>query len=249
MDGLKSYYKDKFTTNVKPNNYLSSVYGREVANNGRMIPLNEISMNRLLGKHYNNGGFAIVSASRFDKTPAENEQNTQKMYELIRNSEFRFIPAFGGFVETNNETGEKKDNVDEKIAIILCFDRQGKEIPFERLYKFAFDLGVRFEQDSVLIKAPNDNPKYIVTHERSGKVGSVDMEFTGDIVLNDVTQQFFTNMANRRTSQHAGKNRFTFTECFLNPPFATLNEGQSRTGKGEIVFRPTQTTDLYNNKC
>lgn len=215
---------------------LKTVYGRDIANSQHMVPLNEITMNRLLGKHYNKGGFAIVSASRNEHTREENERLTQEMYAQIRKSEFRFIPAFGGFIETNKQ-GERHE-VYESVAIILCFDRNGEEIPFERLREFAMNIGIQYDQDSVLIKAPNQNPQYIITSERVGSVGDLDTEFSGNVKVNDLTQKFFTNMSSR--DGNIGKNRFSFTEQYVNPTFATLNEGHMRHLNGEVYLDPAQ---------
>lgn len=250
MDNVEKYHSQKFTEE-KENNCLVSVYGRSYTNTAKKIPLNEISMNRLLGKHYNTGGFAIVSASRGDYTPQENDERTKEMYAMIIASEFRFIPAFGGFIETDEKTGEKRNNVEEKIAIILCYDKEGKEIPFQRLQDFAIRLGNKFEQESVLIKAPQENPKYIVTTAgKNQKVGDVDMEFTGEVRLNDLTQDYFTNMMSKRGN--VGKNRFTFTEQYITPTFSTRNEGHIRHLKGEVFFTPNQAKsvleEMENNK-
>jgi len=228
--------------NSTKNNHLDLVYGRNVANNQKMLPLNEISMNRLLGKHYGQAGFAIVSASRMvENTPEENESNTKEMFAAIRNSEFRFIPAFGGYIE-KDENGNAVNNTEEKVAIILCYDQNSNPIPFERLADFAIGLGIKYNQDSVLLKAPDENPKYVVTNERGGEVGTTEMEFTGDLRLDDLSQEFFTNMASKHGN--VGQHRFTFTEQFINPTFTTVNEGHVRYLNGELFLKPGEVRDL-----
>lgn len=218
------------------NNFLEVVYGRKVANEQKMISLNEITMNRLLGKRYAEAGLAIVSASRADKSEEENAAGAKEMFALIQQSGFRYVPAFGEYVE-QDENGKAIRTVYEAIAVVLCNDHEGRPIPFEELRKFALDLGVRFEQDCVLLKAPDDNPKYIVTNERNGELGSVYVEFTADLKVNELTQLFFTTMAGK---QGADQHRFTFTEQYLNPSFVTLNEGHVRYMKGELFLTPNQ---------
>ena len=64
--------------------------------------LTEITVNRLLGKHYN-FGFAIVSASRFKNTAQENNQLTKELFLKLKNSNYSYIPVFGGFIENKGE--------------------------------------------------------------------------------------------------------------------------------------------------
>lgn len=210
----------------RKNNFLDVVHGWSGVNNQKMIPLNEISMSRLLGKQFE-GAFAIVSASSCRKTPEENDMCAKEMYSTIRNSGFCFIPAFGGFSEIDVKTGEQVNYTYKTLAIILCHDRDGKEIPFQRLYDFVINLGEKYEQESVIIKSPQENPKYIVTTARE---------------LNDLTQMHFANMASKLSS--VGKNRFSFTRQYLNPTFETLFEGHRRFLRGELFLKPTEARDV-----
>lgn len=207
-------------------NFLDVVYGWSGVNNQKMIPLNEISMSRLLGKQFK-GAFAIVSASSCRKTPEENDMCAKDMYSTIRNSGFCFIPAFGGFSEIDIKTGEQVNYTYETLAIILCHDKDGKEIPFQRLYDFVINLGKKYEQESVLIKSPQENPEYIVTTARE---------------LNDLTQMHFANMASKLSSVR--KNRFSFTRQYLNPTFETLFEGHRRFLRGELFLKPTEARNV-----
>lgn len=210
----------------RKNNLLDVVYGWRGVNNQKMLPLSEISMSRLLGKQFK-GAFAMVSASSCRKTPDENDMCAKDMYSAIRNSGFCFIPAFGGFSEIDVKTGEQVNYTYHTLAIILCHDRENKEIPFQRLYDFALNLGKKYEQESVFIKAPQENHKYIVTTARE---------------LNDLTQMHFANMASKLSSM--GKNRVTFTKQYLNPTFETLFEGHRRFLNGELFLKPTEAMDV-----
>ena len=226
----------------RKNNFLDVVHGWSGVNNQKMIPLNEISMSRLLGKQFK-GAFAIVSASSCKKTTEENDMCANDMYSAIRSSGFCFIPAFGGFSEIDVKTGEQVNYTYYTLAIILCHDRESKEIPFQRLYDFVLNLGEKNEQESVLIKAPQENPKYIVTTASEGKnLGDVVMEFSSDAKLSDLTQMYFANMASKLSI--AGKNRVTFTKQYLNPTFETLFEGHRRFLKGELFLKPTEAIDV-----
>lgn len=221
----------------KPNNFLKEVYGRAIANNQNLVVLNEMTMERLLGKHFNKG-LCIVSASRVkENTAEENNKYTREMYQAIIDSPYSFIPVFGGFIETT-DNGEKLPAKYEKSAIILNYDKKGNEMDFDEMKAFAMSLGTKYKQDSILVKAPNDNPKYILT---SNNIGEVDYEFSGDVKINDLTQEYFTsfikslNMSPNQDERR--KTRFSFTEMYINPTFTTLNEGHSRKLKGEIVIK------------
>ncbi len=46
----------------------------------------------------------------------------------------------------------------------------------------------KYNQDSVVVKAPDGNPEYIK------KDGSLDFGFDGDIAFNDLSQEYFTDL-------------------------------------------------------
>jgi len=231
-NNIKNFIKVKLRESVEtikqPKNFLNEIFGR-LANDSEMIPLTEMTMDRLLGKHYNNG-FSIISASRGDNTAAENNQKTNELFQNIKNTKFTFIPAFGGFIE--NKGTEEEKHVYEKVFIILNFDKFGNELPFEELQQFALEMCEMFNQDSVLVKAPNGNPKYL------SRTGNVDNEFSGDIKINDLTQQYFTSFVktqklNKDNQEDRKKNRFTFEAVYLNPSPVTYSERHLRYLSGE----------------
>lgn len=191
-------------------------------------PLNEMTVDRLLGKHYNNG-FIIISASRGENDNQTNNKLSKQLLNDIKNSGFSFVPVFGGFIENKGTENEKQ--VYETSYIVLNFDRNGNEKDFNTLKNLAINLCKKYNQDSVLVKAPNGVPQYITQN------GNVDMEFNGDVKINDLTQQYFSSFIK---TQNIDKNqdnrkhtRFTFESCFINPKPMTYNEGHIRHLKGE----------------
>lgn len=191
-------------------------------------PLNEMTVDRLLGKHYNNG-FAIISASRGENDNQTNNQLSKQLLNDIKNSVFSFVPVFGGFIENKGTENEKQ--VYETSYIILNFDRNGQEKDFNILKDFAISLCKKYKQDSVLIKAPNGVPQYIK------QSGDVDMEFNGDVKINDLTQQYFSSFIKTqnidKNQNNRKQSRFTFENCFVNPKPMTYSEGHIRHLKGE----------------
>lgn len=218
-------------------NFINETVGGSYVNNSSMVVLNEMTVDRLLGKHYQTG-FAIVSACRGDWSDNEMENrqiNNQKTAELgndIRQRGFSFVPVFGGFIE--NMGSENEQHVYESSFIILNYDTKGNELDFNDLKNFAVEMCDKFNQDSVLVKAPNGKPQYITRNNE------VDMEFDGDVKINDLTQQYFTsfvktqNLASNQSDRK--QSRFTFESCYVNPVPQSLNERISRSKKGEIFL-------------
>ena len=222
-------------------NHLDIVYGREVANHQKMLPLDGSSISRLVGTQYSQAGFAIVAASHIAvRKREENESASKELYAAIRNSEFCFVPAFGRYVE-KDRFGRLVNSLEDTAAIVFSQDRNGHPIPFERLREFALELGKKHYQDVVLIKAPNENPKFVVTRDLFDHVvGDTYEELGGEWRLEDLTQEFFRKMVSREIKQY----RFTFAEQFINPTFTTVNEGHIRYLNGEIFLRPKAAEGL-----
>ena len=185
-------------------------------------PLNEMTVDRLLGKHYNNG-FIIISASRGENDNQTNNQLSKQLLNDIKNSGFSFVPVFGGFIENKGTENEKQ--VYETSYIVLNFDRNGNEKDFNALKNLAINLCKKYNQDSVLVKAPNGAPQYITQN------GNVDMEFNGDVKINDLTQQYFSSFIKTQNIDKNQDNRKHTS--FINPKPMTYNEGHIRHLKGE----------------
>lgn len=62
-------------------------------------PLNEMTVDRLLGKHYNNG-FIIISASRGENDNQTNNQLSKQLLNDIKNSGFSFVPVLVVLLKT-----------------------------------------------------------------------------------------------------------------------------------------------------
>jgi hypothetical protein len=217
---------------LMPKNFLKEIFNRG-ANNSPMPLLTEITVNRLLGKHYNSG-FAIVSASRFKNTNQENNQLTKELFLKLKNSNYSYIPVFGGFIE--NKGSENEQHVYEKSFLILNYNKEGEELPFQDLKNFALEICSEYNQDSVLLKSPNGQPQTIT------KDGDLDMEFSGDIKINDLTQEYFTSFVKTRNvdkdnQDKRKQSRLTFEGVYINPPPETYSERHARYLSGEIFLK------------
>ena len=217
---------------LMPKNFLKEMFNYE-SNNSPMPLLTEITVNRLLGKHYNSG-FAIVSASRSENTNQENNQLTKELFLKLKNNPYSYIPVFGGFIE--NKGSENEQHVYEKSFLILNYNKKGEELPFQDLKNFALEICSEYNQESVVLKSPDGNPKTLTRN------GEVDIEFSGDIKINDLTQEYFTSFVKTRNvdkdnQDKRKQSRLTFEGVYINPPPASYPERYARYLSGEIFIK------------
>lgn len=194
-----------------------------------------------------------------------NNKKTKELEGAIVNREFSYIPVFGGYKEkvdfsepseeqvlsleaNNNEEmpiGDNlyiglvdnlpllyyKEDVYEQSFVVLNFDRKGNKIEFQELYNFAIWVANEYKQDSMLVKSPNGTPQYI------NKSGGVDMEFTGDIKINDMSENYFTDFIKTMKLRNNSKDhRITFESFYIKPKSGCYSERHIRYLKGEIVL-------------
>lgn len=212
-------------------NFLKEIFNRE-ANNSPMPLLNEVTVNRLLGKHYDSA-FVIVSASRPENTAQENNQLTKELFLKLKNNPYSYIPIFGQFITNKGSVNEQ--HVYEKSFLILNYNKKGEELPFQDLKNFALKICSEYNQDFVLLKSPNGQPQFIA------KDGDVGKEYSGDIKINDLTQDYFTSFVKTRNvdkdSQDKRKqSRLTFEGVYINPSPETYSERHIRYLSGEIFL-------------
>ena len=135
--------------------------------------------------------------------------------------------SYGGFIE--NKGTDKETNVYERSVVVYAEKRDGTANP-EELFNFAIEECNKFNQDSVLIKMPNDVPKYYK------KNGDIDMTFPNDIKFNDLSQIYFTDLhknTERKMKQGSKPTRFSFTESYIAPKPQCYSEGHIRYMRGE----------------
>lgn len=215
--------------------YLMESFYQGLNNFGKPISLNETNAQRLINRHTENG-YAIISACRgadyfgFDKSiPNDrrqwnevNNERTRELVRLVQENGFTYTPSFGGF----NEDGER---VYEKSVIVYPNKKNG-ERDFEGLFNFAIAMCKRYDQMSVLIKAPYDVPKYYTQD------GNVDMEFSNDMKFNDIAQEYFTDLhknTDTKISPNSKPTRFTFLECYIGAKPQGYSERVKRDYCGE----------------
>lgn len=214
-----------------------------INNNDRIISINETNAKRLLQRHTEHG-YIIISACRgkeyFDldltqpknvnKINQINNKRTQELLNDIKATGFSYTPCFGGFIE--NLGSDDEEQVYEKSFIVYPY-KKDKTYNFTELKDFAIEMCNKYDQNSVLIKAPTENPKY---YKQSGVV---DMEFNGDANFNDITQEYFTDLhknTSNKIKNGSKPTRFTFTESYIPRAPISYSERHTRFLKGEIFI-------------
>jgi len=226
--------------NDKKNFNMLNEYMPNVGNHAPMVSINESNAKSLINRH-SDCGYIILSPCRggedfnIDTTTQQgrdklNQINRERFVELInilKQQPFSYTPIYGGFIE---ETGEE---VKERSVIIYNKNRKGEQTDINELIQFGLEMANKFNQWSILVKEPNKNPKYLL------KDGSLDFELGNNLVFNDLTQKYFTDL-HKNSQKHNIKDRkptrFTFTECYINPSPQCYGERYSRDYHNEIYL-------------
>jgi len=212
-----------------------------INNNTHLRSINETNAKRFLERH-TNSGYVIISACRgsrdfnldvtipqqLNKLNQLNNQRTKELLSDIKKKGFTYTPCFGGFIE--NKGLENEQEVYEQSFIIYPYKRD-ESYNFQELKDFAIEMCNKYDQNSVLIKAPTDKPLYY------NKNGDVDDEMGNDVTFNDITQTYFTDLNKNTTNKiksDSTPTRFTFTETYIPLLPQSYSEGHIRYLKGEI---------------
>lgn len=182
---------------------------------GKLYKLRDTNLYRLFTLHADKG-YVIVSACRSENDVETNNKNTNKLKQSIKESGFSYKMVQGGFVENAGTDNEKE--VIETSFVVYNYKKDGTQ-DFDELYKLALKWCAEYNQDSVLVVAPNENPKYITAN------GSVDFELSKDVSIEHNINSFFTRLGNKR---------FYFKEIKDSEP-KTMNGLYVREMSGEIM--------------
>ena len=224
-------------------NFLNE-YREGTLNKANLVPINENDIKRIIATHSDNG-YIVISPCRggsdfgidpkrskhdADQLAHINNERVKEIISDIKQSGFSYTPTYGGFIE--NKGTENEDVVYERSFIVYNKDKSGNNRDFEDLFNFGLSMCRKFNQDSFLVQAPGENPKYIKQD------GSVDFEFSGGKVFNDISQDYFTDLhknTDKFTDMERRKpTRFSFTEAYVNPKPQCYSEGHVRWANGEV---------------
>ncbi len=198
----------------------------------KRVNINETTLKKLLTKH-SNAGYIIITAFRGEYDYQENVKRNQKLKADIDKSGYSYIPVWGGFIETDVETGEQKE-VKERSFVILNFER-GSTNSFpdsEGLKKLGRVLSKKYDQESYLYKPQGEETKaFYIT-----PTGKVDMTFNS-ATPTKAADMYFTNLA-KSSKKSVGKKAFTYREGYiwLAKSPSTLAEAYKRMGELFLKF-------------
>ena len=222
--------------------------------NENYVKLTEASLNRLVRGH-DKDGYAVLSASRNEKSAEENNRDFERLKTDIKQMGYSYVPVFGGYIETT-DSGERIP-VYEKSLYVLPFkknstgDIENKE--FDKFVEDMFKLGNKYRQEQILLKYADEYPAYYDVSN-----GDRDMEFTGKTSFNDIKQDYFTSLKkwDGKNNKGGSSQRFSFSECYLNEQPHTIAGAHVRSLNGELVYFSKNrnnrlfeggTSRLYNN--
>lgn len=185
----------------------------------------------------------LYSGSLSDKTIEQvsmvNNKGTKSFESKIRSKGYSYIPTFGGYKEDGSD-----NFVFEKSFVVYPYsktnDNSTHENSKENFNKEEFENLVRdcmlwaneFNQDTILVKAPNEKAKYI-----DCKTGETDIEFSGT-TLNDISKQYFTALKKFKTGMKYGNpQRFTY-EGLYAPVGGNIMDCHRRSSKKQLFFNP-----------
>lgn len=225
------------------NNFLKE-YRDNTYNHGNIVSINENDIKRIISTHSENG-YIVISPCRggsdfginpqknqheYDKLAQINKNRVKSMIEDIKQSGFSYTPTYGGFKE--NLGTDQETTVYERSFIVYNKDKRGNNCDFNELFNFGIEMCHKYNQDSFLVQAAGENPKYIKQD------GSVDFEFSGEKVFNDISQEYFTDL--HKNTHKSGDifnrkpTRFSFTEAYVNPKPQCYSERHVRWINGEV---------------
>ena len=226
------------------NNFLSE-YRPHTTNKAKKVSINEVNAKSMLDRHGENG-FIVISPCRgcleFGLNPSDkrdkeklahiNKERVKDIINKIKDSGYSYTPVYGGFIE--NQGTENEESVYERSFVIYNRDKRGNKLDMNNLFSFGLELANIYNQDSFLVKAPDDTPKYY------RKDGSVTMEFNGKTTFNDVSQEYFTDL-HKNTHKFGNidgrrPTRFSYVEAYINPGPQDLSEANVRYMMGEVFL-------------
>lgn len=245
IKNLLSECVDNFERGVaKRGNFLNECYSEKTGNKGDLVSLNEVNARSLIDRH-SADGYVIISPCRgggdFGLDPNDprqremladiNHKRVKEFVDILKRTDFSYTPTYGGFIE--NQGTPNEENVYERSFVVYNHHKDGSVGDFNELYQFALDMARKYNQDSVLIQAPNGKPQYVKQN------GEVDFGFDGDIAFNDLSQEYFTDLhknTHKTMGDDSSPTRFSFLESYINPAPQCYGERVSRARNGEIFL-------------
>lgn len=156
------------------------------SNRNRPVRIDETTLDRIINKHGDNG-LVCVSAWRSDMSKERNEEKTKMIIADLNRFGYSYLPTYGGYKGTDGVTDEY-----EPSFYVFNHLPDGKTGDFGELRAFAIEMCNKYEQNSVLIKAPGQPPIYV-----NGNGDKVNKRESNKVIKNDPNQFAFTSLKSK----------------------------------------------------
>ncbi len=169
-----------------------------------MEKLSETNWGRLL-RQFKPTGYFIISANRKENTPEENERKTLELKKELEDKCFRPILVHGGWIEDEGLDTEKEVSETSFFVPLFFGNKRFSASQFDAksthiFYKWVYDLGKKYKQESILYCPPNGKPRYIQTTEKNYGDGPVKpgthFDRFNKVIHNQKHAQYYTDLVN-----------------------------------------------------
>jgi len=190
-------------------------------------PIVETSLSRVI-THFQDTGFAILSADKWDKTPEQNKANFVALKADVANAGYGYVPTRGYYTykDESNLAGEKITAAEDSVLI----PNKARVENAEPLYDLVRRLGERYNQETV-IYAPNREEKTGVLLLMDPRTGEIKATFDW-LAIKDIADAW----SKLRRGTHAAQEvKFVFEmrAVFNNP--RSFGEALMRQKDGAII--------------
>ena len=195
--------------------------------------VNEVTLNRVLSKHFTDG-FIIITADRSEITDASERNARYKQLKTdVSNAGYPYIPVYGGYKETNPDTGEKYDATSFERGLLIPNQRpfNGNSREDDNLVELGKKLAKKYQQESFLYK-PKGESKESFWIDANGNITN---KFNG-LSVNDITQEFFTKLFHSKNPQKADRRLTMLPEIYMHKAPSNANEAYQRFGEQFFKF-------------
>jgi len=191
--------------------------------------ITEMSLNRLLSKHFVDGFIIITADKSYIDDPKIAKVRFKELKRDVANAGYSYVPVWGGYKETNITTGIKNDAASFEMGILVPNQKVGNSdmsYDIDRLKELGIKLSGKYDQESFLYKPKgNENKAYWI--DRNGKIDYI----FNNVSVNDLAQEFFTKIKHGKNSVKADR-RFSFmNEIYMNHAPYTAREAYGRYGE------------------
>lgn len=180
----KEFYQKRLIKSNNPDEQVIARYYKLEYNTFKPMLVEKITINRIITKHGDNG-VIYISANVTGNDKETNDTNTRKLLKDLMDSPYRFLPVYGGY--RDDSRGEYDDF--EPSFLVFNYNREGVPQDFEKLKEFGIELCGKYDQSSVLIKAPGKVPVWL---DRNGN--KISKDETTHVFKNNSEKEYFTSL-------------------------------------------------------